>query len=107
MVSQEIVIDEAVAANDDKEMAEPEAIYQEEIKAEAPVDPFALSSPLMSSTISIDAKSPKEIYFEAVENVQDDNMKLALKSLYDFGFTNFNVNNMLMLKHGDVNVVAN
>ena len=61
----------------------------------------------MQSTISIDAKSPKELYFESVEKVQDENMKMALKSLYDFGFTNFGVNNMLMLKHQDVNTVAN
>ena len=61
----------------------------------------------MQSTISIDAKSPKELYFESVEKVQDENMKMALKSLYDFGFANFGVNNMLMLKHQDVNTVAN
>jgi len=29
-----------------------------------------------------------------------------MKALYDFGFTNFAVNKMLMLKHNDVNVVA-
>ena len=64
-------------------------------------------SSLLQSTISIDAKSPKQLYFEQVELLgSDESMKAALTSLYDFGFTNFGVNKMLMQKHNDVNVVA-
>jgi len=73
-----------------------------------PVDPFNQPSPLMDSMISIDQKSPKQKYFESVEQVKDSHTRAALTSLYDFGFINFNMNNMLLQKHcGDVNTVAN
>merc|ERR1712029_770429 len=67
------------------------------------MSPSTLSLP---STLSIDVKSPKQLYFEEVEKLQDENLKQALKSLYEFGFTNFRANQMLMQKHKDVNVVA-
>lgn len=60
----------------------------------------------MQSTISIDAKSPKQVYMEAAEAEEDKTLGYALKSLYEFGFTNYKVNMMLMQKHKDVNVVA-
>ena len=63
-------------------------------------------SDLLKSTISIDAKSPKDRYFEAVECETEQTMKDALKALYDFGFTQFSVNKSLMLKLKDVNIVA-
>jgi hypothetical protein len=103
MVSQDVVVEDiAVAA--DKEIVESEPVSQ---PAAASNEASEQPSALMNSTISIDAKSPKEFYFESVEKVEDENMKTALKSLYDFGFTNFGVNNMLMQKHQDVNTVAN
>ena len=34
-------------------------------------------------------------------------LKEALMNLYETGFTNFEMNKMLMLKHRDINVVAN
>lgn len=55
--------------------------------------------------ISIDAKSPKQLYFEEAEK-QEESLKAALIALYEFGFTNFQANLMLMQKHKDVNVVA-
>ncbi len=64
------------------------------------------SALLMQSTISIEAKSPRQIYFEKVEEEKDKTLAEALKSLYEFGFTNFKVNKMLMQKFRDVNVVA-
>jgi len=60
----------------------------------------------MQSTLSIDAKSPKQLYCEEVEKLQDESMKAALRALYDFGFTNYHANFMLMQKYKDVNVVA-
>jgi uncharacterized membrane protein YciS (DUF1049 family) len=68
-------------------------------------DPFKPSS-LMQSTISIEAKSPKQIYFERIVAEPSFELSSAMRSLYDFGFTNYAVNKMLMLKHNDVNVVA-
>ena len=68
--------------------------------------PAAASSLLNSSTISISAKSPKQLYFEAVEAESSAQLKEALKALYEFGFTSFVVNKALMQKHNDVNTVA-
>ena len=89
----------------DKSFAEPERNFQ--AAAEVPVaqEPEHVSD-LLKSTISIDAKSPKDLYFEAVESESDQTLKDALKSLYDFGFTQFSVNKSLMLKLKDVNIVA-
>jgi hypothetical protein len=107
MAAQDTV--EVIAAND-KELAE-SMVYQEEIKADEPmVDEDAVSQPsalLNSSTISIDRPSPKQLYFEKVAAEEDEVLRGALTSLYDFGFINFNANKVLMLKHKDVNTVAN
>lgn len=103
MVAQEAIGVEEIVEASDKQMD-----GSDEIVIEAPVNPFPFTetSPLMQSTISIDAKSPKQLYFEEIEKLQDASMKQALASLYDFGFTNFHANLMLMQKHKDVNVVA-
>lgn len=69
--------------------------------------PVQQPSALMQSTISIAKKSPKQVYFELVDAEDSEQLKSDMKALYDFGFTNFGVNKMLMLKHGDINVVAN
>jgi hypothetical protein len=107
MVAQEMV--EVIAAND-KELAE-SMVYQEEVKADEPmVDEAVASQPsalLNSSTISIDRPSPKQVYFENVAAEENEVLRTALTSLYDFGFINFNANKVLMLKHKDVNTVAN
>ena len=88
MASQEpvVAVEENAAAAGDKDMAE---------------EPSAL----MQSMISIDAKSPKQIYFEDAEKLEES-LKAALIALYEFGFTNFQANLVLMQKHKDVNVVA-
>lgn len=63
---------------------------------------------LKISSITIEAKSPKELYYESANAETDPKMKASLIDLYEFGFTNFAVNKQLMLKHcGDVNTVAN
>lgn len=84
-------------------------MYDEPVKAVAEpaekVEPFAEPSALMQSTISIDAKSPKQLYYDEAEK-HDESMKASLIALYEFGFTNFQANLMLMLKHKDVNVAA-
>ncbi len=46
------------------------------------------------------------MYFDQVALESDKALKIALSSLYDFGFTNFSVNKSLMQKHSDVNIVA-
>lgn len=106
MVPQDVVIPEPIVDADDKEM-------EVSVVIDEPVNPFPAQpaephqqSPLMQSTLSIDVKSPKQVYFEEVEKLEDENMKQALKSLYEFGFTSFLANHMLMQKHKDVNVVA-
>ena len=107
MVAQEPV--EVLAAND-KELAESH-VYQEEVKVDEPmVDEAAASQPsalLNSSTISIDRPSPKQLYFEKVAAEEDEVLREALTSLYDFGFINFSANKVLMIKFKDVNQVAN
>lgn len=101
----------------DKQMDSLDEIYADNEEApaakdapmEEPKEQSAFEAPsalLNNSVISIDAKSPKQIYMESVEAETDVNMQSALKALYDFGFTNFGVNKMLMIKHNDVNVVA-
>lgn len=67
---------------------------------------FSPSSLLMQSIISIEARSPKQIYFDKVGEETDKTLADALKSLYEFGFTDFKVNKMLMQKFRDVNIVA-
>lgn len=104
MVPQDVEVAEPLAVEaDDKEM-------EVSVDIEEPVNPFpsqpVQQSPLMQSTLSIAAKSPKQLYFEEVEKLTDENMKQALKSLYEFGFTSYNANHMLMQKHKDVNIVA-
>jgi hypothetical protein len=111
MVAQEVVeVVEVIAAND-KELAESMVYQGEEVKLDEPmVDEAAASQPsalLNSSTISIDRPSPKQLYFEQVAAEEDEVLRGALTSLYDFGFINFNANKVLMLKHKDVNSVAN
>ena len=102
MVAQEASGVEEIVEASDKQMEGSEVVIEE------PVNPFPFTeaSPLMQSTISIDAKSPKQLYFEEVEKLEDASMKQALASLYEFGFTSFMANHMLMKKHKDVNVVA-
>ena len=107
MVAQDTV--EVLAAND-KELAESHVV-QEEIKADEPmVDEAVDSQPsalLNNSTISIDRPSPKQLYFEKVAAEENEVLREALTSLYDFGFINFSANKVLMLKYKDVNQVAN
>lgn len=100
----------------DKDVLESSIVYQSVVdesvvdksvvdKSEAEKSAFE-ENDLMKSTISIDVKSPKQIYFDQVEAECDKKIAYALKSLYEFGFINFAVNKALMVKHGDVNLVA-
>jgi len=57
-------------------------------------------------TISDAIKTPKQLYHEEVQKESDAQLKEALQSLYDFGFTDFKVNKSLMLKYKNVNTVA-
>ena len=92
-------LDEIYADNDDEPV--------KDATMEEPKDQSEARNTLLdNSVISIDAKSPKQIYMDSVDAESDPNMQSALKALYDFGFTSFGVNKMLMLKHKDVNVVA-
>lgn len=97
--------------HDDKEMGEPDKACEqsafEAMEVEQPEPVLQQPSALMQSTISIDQKSPRQIYFELVDAEDSEQLKSDLKALYDFGFTNFAVNKMLMLKHNDINTVAN
>jgi len=94
-------LDDIYADNDDNDK-EGSSAAKDAPMQEEPKDRNTL---LNSSVISIDAKSPKQIYMEACES-EEAQLQSALKALYDFGFTNFGINKMLMAKHNDVNVVA-
>ena len=56
--------------------------------------------------ISILKPGPKQIYMEKVEMEKSQSLKEALTNLYNFGFLEFEINKALMLRHKDVNVVA-
>lgn len=90
----------------DKEMAEPNVEVEHQKPSLSHMDEDEKPSALMQSMISVDVKGPKEIYYEKVDNLCDESLKEALKNLYEFGFTNFNMNKMLMEKHRNVNTVA-
>jgi hypothetical protein len=110
MIAQDIVI-----APKDKKIAEPERLYQEEDELSLKADDEEMesasstqpSSALMSSMISIEAKTPRQLYFEQVEAEAILYLKESLTNLYESGFTNFKVNKTLLLKYKDVNAVAN
>lgn len=101
MVAQDVNISVA-----DKEMAD-EQHEQDECKVQDPViENIEKPSPLMQSTISVEVKGPKDLYYEKVDSLSDEALKQALKNLYEFGFTNFVLNKVLMEKHRNVNTVA-
>lgn len=60
----------------------------------------------MQSIISVEVKGPKDIYYEKVDALTDESLKEALSNLYEFGFTNFELNKELMVKHRNINIVA-
>ena len=66
------------------------------------------SNELMQSQITIAnaIKTPKMLYYESVAKETDSALKEALTSLYEFGFCDFKVNKVLMLKYKNVNTVA-
>ena len=103
MMQQDVTISAA-----DKEMEEPEKKFMEseKVSTEAASESQP-SSELMNSFISIDAKTPKQLYYEKIEAESDPVLKQALANLYETGFTDFAVNRALMLKLKDVNQVAN
>jgi len=99
----------------DKEMEEPERHFQNEdeqmmISTGADEEGEIASKPsdlLSQSILSIDAKTPKQLYYEQVEAETDAAVKEALTNLYESGFTDFKMNKVLFLKYKDVNTVAN
>lgn len=113
----EMVAQEAVAVNAaDKDMAEPERklcddVMRQSTAADEQMEAASESQPesaLMSqSMLSIDAKTPKQLYYEQVEAEADPFLKEALSNLYESGFTDFKMNKCLFLKFKDVNAVAN
>jgi len=62
---------------------------------------------LSQSILSIDAKTPKQLYYEQVDAETDAAVNEALTNLYESGFTDFKMNKVLFLKYKDVNTVAN
>jgi len=99
----------------DKEMEEPERHFQKDdeqmmISTGADEEGEIASKPsdlLSQSILSIDAKTPKQLYYEQVEAETDAAVKEALTNLYESGFTDFKMNKVLFLKYKDVNTVAN
>jgi len=99
----------------DKEMEEPERHFQNGdeqmmISTGADEEGEIASKPsdlLSQSILSIDAKTPKQLYYEQVEAETDAAVKEALTNLYESGFTDFKMNKVLFLKYKDVNTVAN
>jgi len=96
-------------------MEEPERHFQDDQQqkstaADEDVEIVSENKPselLSQSILSIDAKTPKQAYFELVEAESDAQLKQALTNLYESGFTDFKMNKVLFLKHKDVNAVAN
>lgn len=103
MVAQEKEVDALMVDAADKEMAEQDKKLQDG-QAAAAEEPM---SSLFSSMLSIDAKTPRQAYFEQVEAESDVTLKEALVNLFESGFNDFKVNKMLMLRLKDVNAVAN
>lgn len=99
MVAQDVNISVA-----DREMADEQ--HQPALVEEPVVHNIEKPSALMQSTISVEVKGPKELYYEKVDALSDEALKQALKNLYEFGFTNFVLNKVLMEKHRNVNTVA-
>jgi len=80
-----------------------------EMKEESAFEPSDKSGDgLMQSQISLstELKTPKMLYYEDIAKEQDEKLKEALTSLYEFGFCDFKVNRALMLKYKNVNTVA-
>jgi len=102
MMEQDVCIDAA-----DKEVAQSDLNLQEERMSTEAASESQPSSALMNSFISIDAKTPKQLYYEQVQAESDATLQEALKNLYESGFTDFRVNKALMLKLKDINAVAN
>lgn len=102
-VAQDVLIDTCAKPEQPVQMVSQEVAGDKDV---ADSGPAAGSSLLNNSVISIDAKSPKQLYFEQVEAESCDYLKQSLTALYDFGFTCFAVNKALMQKHNDVNRVA-
>lgn len=88
----------------DKEMADEQ--HDEDKVQESVIENNDKPSALMQSTISVEVKGPKDLYYEKVDALSDEALKQALKNLYEFGFTNFVLNKVLMEKHRNVNTVA-
>lgn len=79
------------------------------VKQEDPVvfaqkeeDVSAFDKALSVSTM----KTPKQVYFEKIEELPSKLMKDAMGVLYEIGYVNFALNKSLMEKHGDVNAVV-
>ena len=52
-------------------------------------------------------KTPKQIYMEKVQALQDPNFQEQLTNLYEFGFVQFEINKGLILKYKDMETVIN
>ena len=98
---EDVLIDTCAKPDQPVEMVSQEVAGDKDM-----ADSDAAGSLLNKSVISIDVKSPKQLYFEQVEAESCDYQKQSLTALYDFGFTCFAVNKALMQKHNDVNKVA-
>jgi len=103
MVAQEVLI-----CAPDKEFGDRERKFQDISGEPMVTDEVEPSSALMNSQFCFGAlKTPRQIYYEQVERETDSKLKEALTNLFETGFTNFEINKMLMIKHRDINVVAN
>jgi hypothetical protein len=96
MVQQEPIAAQAIV----------DQVMKEEVSAFQPSDKSGEGIMQSELTLSSQFKTPKVIYYENVARETEEKMREALTSLYEFGFTEFNLNKKLMMQYKDVNTVA-
>jgi len=79
---------------------------KEEVSSFQPSDKSGDGLMQSQITLTSEIKAPKTLYYEEVAKENDAALRDALTNLYEFGFTEFKVNKTLMLKHKNVNTVA-
>jgi len=85
---------------------EPVVVVVEEPLPEIKASIIEDQSTSLSTKIS-EIKTPKQVYFEKMIEL-DEQVKAALRDLFEMGFTNFEVNSGLLVKYeNNVEMVSN
>ena len=97
-----MALQEPVISESSKDVEE----EKEEVSSFQPSDKSADGLMQSQITLTSEIKAPKTLYYEEVAKENDAALRDALTNLYEFGFTEYKVNKTLMLKHKNVNTVA-